>query len=336
MRGREPLWAKFAWLVLSRVLFYGGLLFAVWWWMLWMPGPRGRPRSRPPTASEIDLAHQLRADVEVLAGVIGERNVLYKPWQLEKAAAFIETSLAGAGYAVRSQAYRATETPCRNIAAEIRGSSRPLEIVVVGAHYDTVPGSPGADDNASGVAAVLALARHFAGSHPSRTVRFVAFVNEEPPYFWTREMGSLVYAKDCRRRGERIEAMVSMESVGYFGASQHYPLPLLGLFPSTGDFVAFVGNVGSGDLVRRAVAEFRRSGALPSQGAALPNAIPGVGWSDHWSFWQQGYSGIEVTDTAPFRNPHYHTGQDTPDKLDYERLARLTGGMYRVLAELAR
>jgi len=127
-----------------------------------------------------------------------------------------------------------------------------------------------------------------------------------------------------------------MESVGYFGASQHYPLPLLGLFPSTGDFVAFVGNVGSGDLVRRAVAEFRRSGALPSQGAALPNAIPGVGWSDHWSFWQQGYSGIEVTDTAPFRNPHYHTGQDTPDKLDYERLARLTGGMYRVLAELAR
>ena len=149
-------------------------------------------------------------------------------------------------------------------------------------------------------------------------------------------MGSLVYAKECRRRGERIAAMLSMESVGYYSATQRYPLPLRGLFPSRGDFVAFVGNVGSGTLLREAVGTFRRTGALPSEGAALPNAVPGVGWSDHWSFWQQGYSGIEVTDTAPYRNPYYHTPQDTPDKLDYERLARLTGAMYEVLAELGR
>lgn len=338
MRRREPPWAKFSRLVLSRVLFYGGLLFAVWWWMLRMPGPTGRPPLRPPTGAETALANQLRGDVAILAGKIGERNVLYKPRQLYQAAAFIEASLTGAGYAVRSQSYQATGTPCRNIAVEIRGTAHPAEIVVVGAHYDTVPGSPGADDNASGVATTLALARHFARTNPARTLRFVAFVNEEPPYFWTAEMGSLVYAKECRRRGERIEAMLSMESVGYYSASpssQHYPPAMRGLFPSTGDFVAFVGNVGSGALVRETVGAFRRTAALPSEGAALPNAIPGVGWSDHWSFWQQGYPGIEVTDTAPYRNPYYHTPKDTPEKLDYDRLARLTAAMYEVVAELA-
>ena len=129
-----------------------------------------------------------------------------------------------------------------------------------------------------------------------------------------------------------------MESVGYYSASpssQHYPPAMRGLFPSTGDFVAFVGNVGSGALVRETVGAFRRTAALPSEGAALPNAIPGVGWSDHWSFWQQGYPGIEVTDTAPYRNPYYHTAKDTPEKLDYDRLARLTAAMYEVVAELA-
>jgi Zn-dependent M28 family amino/carboxypeptidase len=287
------------------------------------------------TGAEVELAQRLRGDVGILAGTIGERNVLYKPKQLDQAAAFIEASLSGAGYAVREQSYRATGTPCRNLEAAIRGTSRPEEIVVVGAHYDTATGSPGADDNASGVAATLALARHFAGSHLARTLRFVAFVNEEPPYFWKAEMGSLVYAKECRRRGERIVAMLSMESVGYYTASQHYPLPLRGLFPSTGDFVAFVGNLGSGALVRQTVGAFRRTKALPSEGAALPNAIPGVGWSDHWSFWQQGYTALEVTDTAPFRNPFYHTPGDTPDKLDYDRLARLTTAMDAVVADLA-
>ena len=332
------MWAKTARSVLSRVLLYGGILFAAWWWLLRMPGPARRPALRPLTASETTLAKQLRDDVGKLAGTIGERNVLYKPRQLEQAAAFIEASLASAGYPVRAQSYRASGVLCRNIGAEIRGAARPAEIVVVGAHYDTVPESPGADDDASGVATVLALARHFAGTHPARTLRFVAFVNEEPPYFWTAEMGSLVYAKECRRRGERIEAMLSMESVGYYSASpssQHYPPAMRGLFPSTGDFVAFVGNVGSGALVRETVGAFRRTAALPSEGAALPNAIPGVGWSDHWSFWQQGYPGIEVTDTAPYRNPYYHTAKDTPEKLDYDRLARLTAAMYEVVAELA-
>ena len=168
---REPLWTKFARSVLSRFLFCGGLLFAVWWWMLRMPGPTGRPPLRPTAGAEIALAYQLRGDVASLAGTIGERNVLHKPRQLYQAAAFIEASLSGAGYAVRSQSYRATGTLCRNIAIEIRGASRPAEIVVVGAHYDTVPGSPGADDNASGVAAVLVVCGEQINHYPARRGR---------------------------------------------------------------------------------------------------------------------------------------------------------------------
>jgi Zn-dependent M28 family amino/carboxypeptidase len=210
--------------------------------------------------------------------------------------------------------------------------------VVVGAHYDSAPGTPGADDNASGIAVTLALARSFAQNRPSRTVRFVAFTNEEPPYFWTENMGSLVYARSCRNRGEKIVAMLSIESVGFYSSaanSQHYPFGTSLLYPSIGDFVAFVGNLQSRSLVQQAANAFRRADALPSIGASLPNSVTGVGWSDHWSFWQQGFPGIEITDTAPYRNPYYHTPGDTPERLNYENLARCARGMRAVVGRLA-
>jgi Zn-dependent M28 family amino/carboxypeptidase len=300
-----------------------------------MQGQTIQPLSHPPDGAEIALAKQLRADIGMLAGTIGERNVSRKPRQLEQAAAFIEAALAGAGYKAEAQPYNVGGTTCRNLAAEIRGTSHVAEILVVGAHYDTVPGGPGADDNSSGVATVLALARHFAHSRPLRTLRFVAFVNEEPPYFQTADMGSLVYAKECRRRGERIQAMLSVESVGYYSATQEYPAAVRGLFPPRGDFIAFVGNLSSASLVREAAKAFRQAVDLPAEAAALPEEIEGVGWSDHWSFWRQGYPAIEVTDTAPYRNPHYHMPSDKPETLDYNRLARLTTGMYDVVAALA-
>jgi hypothetical protein len=331
----EPQWAKTARLVLSRVLFCGGIWCAAWWWMPRLPGQTAQPPSHLPAGAEIALAGQLRADIGMLAGTIGERNVLRKPRQLEQAAAFIEATLASAGYRVEAQPYNVGGTICRNLAAEIHGTSREAGIVVVGAHYDTVPGSPGADDNSSGMAVTLALARHFAHSRPLRTLRFVAFVNEEPPYFQTAEMGSLVYAKQCRRRGERIEAMLSMESVGYYSATQQYPLAIRGLFPPRGDFIAFVGNLSSASLVRAAAGAFRRSVDLPAEEAVLPEELEGVGWSDHWSFWRQGYPALEITDTAPYRNPFYHLPGDKPETLDYSRLARLTAGMYEVVAALA-
>ena len=171
-------------------------------------------------------------------------------------------------------------------------------------------------------------------------MRFVAFVNEEPPYFQTEQMGSLVYAKRCRARHDPIEGMISLETIGYFSdapRSQNYPSPGLGVFyPTTGNFIGVVGNFASRDLVRKTITIFRDQAKLPSQGAALPAFIPGVGWSDQWAFWQNGYRGIMITDTAPFRYPDYHSLSDTPDKLDYDRFALVVSGMEKVLAVLAR
>ncbi len=337
MNATEPWWAKFARAVLRRVLVYGGILFAVWWWMLRMPGSSAPPRPMPLTSGEIALREAIRQDVEHLAGRIGERNV-GKPRELEQAAVFIEDALRKTGCAVRSQNYEVGGVVCRNIEAEIRGKSRAAEIVVIGAHYDSAPGTPGADDNASGVASLLALARQFSHTRPACKLRFVAFVNEEPPYFQTPQMGSLVYAKECRAHGDRIAAMLSIESVGYYSdqpSSQRLPPALQPVFPSTGNFVAFVGNTSSGPLVREALGAFRQAARLPSEGAAAPEAIRGVGWSDHWSFWQAGYRGIEITDTAPYRNAHYHTASDTPDTLDYDRLSRFTAAMEVAVRQLA-
>lgn len=280
---------------------------------------------------------ELLGDVQKLAGEIGERN-MQRYLQLEAAADFIEKSFAAAGYRPRRVSYELRGRACHNIEAEIRGTRS--EIFVVGAHYDSVTGCPGANDNGSGVAALLALARRFAGKTTGQTLRFVAFVNEEPPYFLNGEMGSLVYAKRCQEAGDKITGMISLETIGYFSdapRSQNYPAPGLGLvYPSTGNFISFVSNLPSRALLRKAIGIFREQKKLPAEGAALPGAVPGVGWSDHWSFWQCGYPAIMVTDTAPFRYPHYHEPTDTPDKLDYDRFALVVSGMEGVIAELVK
>jgi Iap family predicted aminopeptidase len=285
--------------------------------------------------AEIILRDELRADVRKLAGEIGERNVDHYP-QLMAAADFIQNSFSTAGLQPRRDTYQLRNLPCHNIEAEIHGTSP--EIVVVGAHYDSVFGSPGANDNGSGVAALLALARRFANKQPTRSLRFVAFVNEEPPYFQTLQMGSLVYAGRCKAGGDRVSAMISLETIGYFSdkpGSQTYPSPVLGAFyPKVGNFISFVGDLRSRRLVRLALSTFRQAARLSSEGAAVPAFIPGVAWSDHWSFWQQGYPAIMITDTAPFRYPHYHAPTDTPDKLNYERFALVVSGLQNVVENL--
>jgi Zn-dependent M28 family amino/carboxypeptidase len=203
---------------------------------------------------------------------------------------------------------------------------------VVGAHYDTVPGSPGADDNASGVAVLIELARL------RLPARFVAFANEEMPYFESGEMGSHAYAARARAAGEKISAMLSLEMLGCYRdepGSQHYPPPLGWFYPDRGDFIGFVGDLGTRALVRRAIGAFRRHARFPAQGVAAPSVIPGVTWSDHGSFRRQGYPAIMVTDTAFNRYPHYHLPSDTPEKLDYLRMARVTLGLAAVIEELA-
>jgi Zn-dependent M28 family amino/carboxypeptidase len=303
-----------------------------------MPGRSYRGPLPPATAEERRLAAELRGDVEKLAGEIGERHVMRRP-AYETAADFIEASFRAAGWPVRREGFDDGEGTSWNLVAGKTGRAAPAEILVVGAHYDTVPGTPGANDNASGVAALLALARHFAGKETGRTLRLVAFANEEPGAFQTELMGSLVHARGCRARKENVVGMLSLETIGYYRDepnSQKYPFPFDRLYPSTGNFIGFIGNTASRRLVRQTIASFRQHARFPSEGAALPGWIEGVGWSDHWSFWQAGYPALMVTDTAPFRYPHYHRAEDTPDKLDYGRLARVVKGMEAVVAELAR
>ncbi len=309
-----------------------------WRSMIRMPGASHRGELPPADEELTALAGELRSDVTALAGKIGPRHLLAAPGNFAKAAEWVETELALIGYPVDVQEYRVFGQPCWNFAVEVPGEARPEEIVVVGAHYDSAMNTPGANDNASGVAAVLALARRFFRRPADRTVRFVAFANEEPPYFQTEKMGSWVYARKCREQGERITAMLSLETIGYYDdapGSQRYPAPFGLAYPSTGNFVAFVGSTGSADLVRRSVAAFRRHELFPSEGAALPGAVAGVGFSDHWAFRQEGYPAAMVTDTAMFRYPHYHEPTDTPDRIDYDRLARVVRGLEQVVLALA-
>jgi Zn-dependent M28 family amino/carboxypeptidase len=300
-----------------------------------MPGESYNGELPPLTQKEIALQNALQQDVEKLAGEIGRRNYLHYDG-LIATTDFLEQRLSESGYKVKRQGYEIDNQTYYNLEVEIIGTEKPEEIVVVGGHYDSVYTSPAANDNGTGAAATLELARLFAGKKPARTLRFVEFVNEEPPFFQTDNMGSLVYAKQCRDRNENIVAMLSLETMGYYSdkiGSQRYPFPLDQIYPLQGNFIGFVGNLGSRKLVHNVVESFRRHAKFPSEGATLPNLIPGVGWSDQWAFWQQGYPGVMVTDTAPFRYPYYHTNEDTPDKVDYERLARVVAGLEQVITE---
>ncbi len=291
-------------------------------------------------AAQLALAAELRRDVEGLAIGIGARNV----WNVEgyrAAESLLARELAATGRAVQRQVFAAAGVECVNFWIEVPGTKRPEEIVVVGAHYDSVdlPGTcPAANDNGSGCAAVLAMARRLAGMAMERTVRFVFFANEEPPFFFTEDMGSLVYANECKRRGDNIVAMITPETIGCYSeepGSQWYPLPLGGILGDRADFIAFVGLSSAGKLVKQCVGVFREASWVTCMGAAMPGSVPMVGASDHWGFWRNGYPALMVTDTALYRYPFYHTPQDTPEKLNYEMMARVVEGFWVVVARLA-
>ena len=328
--------SKILFSVLRITIAVAAILALLWWFGVTMPG-KNISKAEPLSPDEVVLREELRANVQKLAGEIGERNMWHYA-RLNAAAGFIEDSFSRAGLHPRRDSYEMHQQACHNIEAEIPGAEP--EIILVGGHYDSVSDSPGANDNGTGVAATLALARRFASAKPKHTLRFVAFVNEEPPYFLSGEMGSLIYARRCKERGDKISAMISLETIGYFSDapnSQRYPSPGLGiLYPKVGNFIGFVSNLHSRPLLCRAVALFRKHAKIPSEGAALPWFVPGVSWSDQWSFWKNGYPGIMVTDTAPFRYPYYHSSNDTPDKLDYDRFTLVVSGMEKVIEGLDR
>ena len=314
---------------------YGALHY-----MTAVPGKPYRGPLPPLTPEEAALAASLERHIATIAA--REHNVAHYD-ELEKAARYIEAALASLGYAVGRQEFSADGKAVRNIDVTVepaRGNFDP-EVIVVGAHYDSAPGSPGANDNASGAAAVIELARllrDLDGSAGKR-IRLALFVNEEPPYFRTEAMGSLNYARALAQRGERVVAMYSLETIGFYSSepgSQVYPAPFGLIFPDRGDFVAFVGLLGSRPLVRETMRSFRAHTAFPTIGGVAPGFVPGIGWSDHWAFAEHGFQAVMITDTAPFRYPHYHQPSDTPDKVDAESLASVVKGIERVIRDLSR
>jgi Zn-dependent M28 family amino/carboxypeptidase len=292
---------------------------------------------RPLSRAQSDLAGRLSTEVKYLSQAVGDRNV-WRTGSLTEVVTYLRSDLQQAGYTVTERTYTVDGQAVNNLEVGLNGSEGTGETIILGAHYDTVAKTVGADDNASGVAALLELTRLLRMSKPRKNIRFVIFVNEEPPFFQTSGMGSLVYAKELRRENVRVSAMISLEMLGFYSdaqGSQRYPA-LLGLFyPSRGDFVGFVGNSESRGLVRRAILGFRESTSFPSEGIAAPAAWPGIGWSDQWSFWQENYPAIMITDTALFRNPYYHTSLDTADRLDFEKMARVVEGIQRVVESLS-
>ncbi|MDH5673710.1 MAG: M20/M25/M40 family metallo-hydrolase [Myxococcales bacterium] len=285
----------------------------------------------------VDVARRLKETVDKLATEIGPRHV-HRASALEAAATHIEGELTGYGYEVTRRPFEVDGHTVANLEARKLGSTSPEEVVVVGAHYDTVPGTPGADDNASGVAAMLEIARVLADAKLERSVWFVAFVNEEPPFFQAEGMGSHVYAHELARDGVHVVAMFSLETMGCFDSapgSQTYIPPLDLLYPDRGNFIAFIGNLHSRTLLNDAVGSFREHAQFPSEALSAPEALYAVSFSDHWSFWQVGYPAIMVTDTAFLRNHNYHKPQDTAEKLDYESFARVVQGLSLTIADIA-
>ena len=276
------------------------------------------------------IARRLRSHVEHLATTIGERNV-FRPEGLAATRDYIAAEWRRQGYDVTLQSYELGGLSCANIEVERDGAIRRDHVVLLGAHYDSVEGSPGANDNASGVAALLELSRLFATERPSCTVRFVAFVNEEPPFFLTRHQGSRVYAEEARARGDDIRLMLSLETIGCYRQnrdSQNYPPPFGLFYPDRGNFLAFVADFRSRRAMRDFAALFRKSSAFPLKHVATFRWVPGVAWSDHLSFWRMGYRAIMVTDTAFYRYRFYHTAEDTAEKLAYPELAEVTLGLF--------
>jgi Zn-dependent M28 family amino/carboxypeptidase len=291
--------------------------------------------------NDTQLTANLTRHVDRLAGLIGPRH-LSKPEAFAAAAQLVERELTDAGYEIQRQTYLAGGQEVANIVAQLPGSSKKDESVIVGAHYDTNPSTPGADDNASAVAVMIEVARRMRALQPARTVRFVGFACEEMPYFHTGEMGSQAYARGCRARGERIRGMLCLEMVGYYkngpGSQQVPPaIPRIfhGVLPKQGNFLAAVGNLRSVRLLRRFRRGFKRAVRFPLFSIALPEAIREIRFSDNSSFWDQGYPALMLTDTSFYRNPHYHMPTDTPDTLDYEAMAQVTLGVVGGACEVA-
>ena len=278
--------------------------------------------------------------VEYLALEIGRRPAV-RVDLLRKVAERLTEAFVELGYEVSHQAVPHKQTHHNNVIARPRGTidypaGQPL--LIVGAHYDSVSNSPGADDNASGIAGLMELARLLAEDPPAN-LRLVAFCPEEPPAYRTRNMGSYVYAENLKKTGIELRGMICLEMIGYFSdtpGSQSYPVPFMNLiYPKDANFIAIVGNIRSIKWTRQVKSSFQTGTDLSVETLNAPSVMVGIDFSDHWSFNKIGYPAVMVTDTAFYRTPFYHTPRDLPDTLDYVRAAKVVDGLAAAVRLLA-
>jgi Zn-dependent M28 family amino/carboxypeptidase len=310
-----------------------GAISAASYSLMSMPGCSYKGPFAELSAQEKDSEQHLRKNVDSLAAEIGQRNTAES---LNKSIQYIESELASYGYKTEEQEFIVDNQKFKNLECTLKGESP--EVLLVGGHYDSVLGSIGADDNGSGVAATMELARMLARKKLSKTVKFVFFCNEEPPYFASEKMGSYFYLQRCLKNQEKISALIVLETLGYYvdrNNSQFYPTVIAPGYPSKGNFIAFVGNLEFKNITERCVGLFRKDCNFPSEGIAAPGWVEGIDWSDQYWFWKNGIPAVMVTDTALYRYPHYHTMQDTPDKLNFPAFSRVVVGMSKVIENLA-
>jgi hypothetical protein len=285
----------------------------------------------------------LREHLKMLTVEIGERSVRV-PANLKRAVDYIRGFYEGLGLETRLEPYAYSGFEVANVVAEVRLRPNPAQRILIGAHYDSVAGTVGADDNASAVAVQLETARQVLAWRESQdldlAVVFVSFALEEPPAYGTRYMGSRVYAQQARLRNEHIDAMICLEMVGYAcrePGCQSYPFPLMFFgYPKEGNFIGIVGNFDSRGLTRRVFESFRQNPDLPAIKLTVPFngwVMPAVRLSDHASFWDEGFPAVMITDSAFYRNPHYHLPSDRMDTLDFRFMAELVESLVEFLAQ---
>jgi len=314
-------------------------LFCYWYMVKCDEKAHGEPLESRRSAERVEIRKALEADVAYLQN-LGPRNTVNNATyaKLLECEGWIRQRWQSQGYSVKDQTFRFEGRDYSNLEIEFPGRVSPSEIIIVSAQYDTLPDSPGANNNGSGVAIVLCLSGLLRNQTPDRTLRLVNFVNEEDPFFDTEMMGSYIYARRSREHRDNIRVMLSLDSLGIHTdqpGSQKLPFPFSLIYPNRGNFLSFIGDFRSRKHMGVVTRGFRKGSSFPIEAGVVPKWVKGASWSDHASFWKFGYPAIMVTDTGGFRSSYHTTREDTMEKLNFEAMARIVLGIYGAIAELA-
>ena len=325
-------------LLLLAILFVAFLFFSYWYMMECEGNWRGESLETKMKMELIEIKKNMESDIEYLQK-LGPRNSendeSYK--QLRQCEDWIRQKWESQGYVVKKYTYSVKGKEYSNLEIEIKGRITPAEIIIISAQYDTLPDSPGANNNGSGVAILFQLSQLLRKHTPDRTLRLLNFVNEEDPFFGTEMMGSYQYAKRSHQLREDIKVMLSLDALGVYKNepnSQRLPFPFSLFYPDRGNFLAFIGNFPSRKYMVEVSKGFKKGSSFPIEVGVAPEWAEGAAWSDHSSFWKFGYPGIMVTDTGGFRSPYHTTKEDTMEKLNFEAMSRIVIGMYACAVHL--